>query len=376
MNHSQQQIEQTLLDVRRSYRLLHDYQRVVLDSVNYIGKRLEMNYAGGWPKFSGAAPKAGGGRLDNWAWDWLNMVFYEFHFHKELEDGEELRLSIFLISDSGYFSSQKDNVHKTEVVGFAPPESSLSKVGFIFSANGWPVNIGFLNREEDIQRFLETGNLNSEQAEAGYLARCYDISQLLTEQGADAIINEFLGIISPYRIASAVGVDKQEAFMADLGGQIARRLGDEYKIQMEALSGRFGSGDHDSLIFTRADGSALVDDPFKVCFEYDKRGGFLSIGVVVRPEENLQALTESQNHFIDGMNKIGSKINPNNHTPNSVWPVGWLNLREGLERQGLATLIEQGMPSVLDEVCTAIRKYLVDLLHTVEQYESNRGNSV
>ena len=139
------------------------------------------------------------------------MVFYEFHFHRELADGRELRLSIFLISDSGYFSSERGNIEKTEVAAFASSESSVSKVGFIFSASGWP-NIGFLNANEEIQRFIESGRLNPEHEAEGYLARCYDIAQLLTEQGADAIIHEFLGIISPFANASAAGVEKQIDF--------------------------------------------------------------------------------------------------------------------------------------------------------------------
>jgi hypothetical protein len=37
MNPSTASIEQALLDVRKAYRLLHDYQRMVMDALNYVG---------------------------------------------------------------------------------------------------------------------------------------------------------------------------------------------------------------------------------------------------------------------------------------------------------------------------------------------------
>ncbi len=97
-------IEEVLLDVRKAYRLLHSYQRMVLDAVGFIGKRLDLAYAGGWPVFSNPSPRAGRGGTDLWSWDWLNMVCYEFRFGDPATGMRTPRMSVYLISDSGIMS--------------------------------------------------------------------------------------------------------------------------------------------------------------------------------------------------------------------------------------------------------------------------------
>jgi hypothetical protein len=72
--------ENALIDVRKAYRLLYLYQRRVMDLVQFIGDSLTFRYAGGWSWFSDNTPKGGKGSLENWAWDWINMYFYEFNF--------------------------------------------------------------------------------------------------------------------------------------------------------------------------------------------------------------------------------------------------------------------------------------------------------
>lgn len=48
MNTNPAEIADALLDVRKSYRLLHDYQRAALDAASYIGNRLGLSYQGGY----------------------------------------------------------------------------------------------------------------------------------------------------------------------------------------------------------------------------------------------------------------------------------------------------------------------------------------
>ena len=51
MNISQKEIEKALVDVRKAYRLLHDYQQAVLDAAKYIGSRLGLELRRRLPVF-------------------------------------------------------------------------------------------------------------------------------------------------------------------------------------------------------------------------------------------------------------------------------------------------------------------------------------
>jgi len=128
-------IQQVLLDVRKSYRFLYQYQKRILDLISFIGGKYSRQYSGGWPKFSKAAPRNGGGDLGCWAWDWLNMYFYEFHFESE----NKVSFSIFLLNDTGYFQANNENksVKRTSVSKFTDVENSESKLIFVVGKNLW-----------------------------------------------------------------------------------------------------------------------------------------------------------------------------------------------------------------------------------------------
>lgn len=206
MNSSTAEINQVLLDVRKAYRLLHDYQRMALDVTNYIGKQLGLPYVGGWPKFSDASPKRGKGGLDYWSWDWLNLVFYECHF-SEVPMGEPgLRVSVLLISDTGYFCSEQEAVEHTNVSDFLPVEQSQTLVGFLISGKEWP-HPAFLENKEQMKTFIETkGNLPGEYGAAGVIGKCYDLDRLVNQQETDVLLRELIAFANeadiPLRLVS------------------------------------------------------------------------------------------------------------------------------------------------------------------------------
>jgi hypothetical protein len=186
---SASKIESALLDVRRAYRLLHEYQRLVLDAVDYIGKEFGLTYVGGWPKFSHATPREGTGQLSNWAWDWLNMVLYEFHFRKTLPDGSRLRFSVLLISDTGYFCAPDDRLEKTRVSGYLPAAKSATKLGFFLSVKEWDVEI--VGDKAAMRRFIETGGeLPAIFAAKGILGKCVDLANIASEEKTQALLEE------------------------------------------------------------------------------------------------------------------------------------------------------------------------------------------
>jgi hypothetical protein len=180
-------IESALLDVRRAYRLLHEYQRMVLDAVDFIGKEFDLVYVGGWPKFSNAAPRDGAGQLSNWSWDWLNMMFYEFHFRKDLTGGGQLRLSVLLISDTGYFCAPDEGLEKTKVADYLPAAKSSTKLGFVMSMREW--DLDKVVDKPGMKRFIETGGeLPGACAAKGMIGKCVDLANIASEEKTEALL--------------------------------------------------------------------------------------------------------------------------------------------------------------------------------------------
>lgn len=130
-----------LVEIRKAYRLLFDYQTKLLALVKYIGGKYGYNYNGGYPKFSNNQPRQGSGNLDAWAWDWLNLYFHEFHFgSKKIDTTTKNYFSVFILNDDGYFQAcQKEqrNVGRVNPHKFEKPENSNTKLIFVVGLNIW-----------------------------------------------------------------------------------------------------------------------------------------------------------------------------------------------------------------------------------------------
>ncbi|RYD71526.1 MAG: hypothetical protein EOP84_24740 [Verrucomicrobiaceae bacterium] len=192
MNAQPHEIAAALLDVRKAYRLLHDYQRAALDAVNYIGTQLGFTYEGGYSNFSDCSPRNGKGSLDNWAWDWLNLYFHEFHFIKKVDSEETLNLSIWLFSDTGYYCSSHPEIDETDLSTFAKPEESNTKIGFILYRQ-WREEYEVAYEDEPVRLFLkEGGKLPPLLEKAGIRATLYDFSEVAGQQSTDVLLGKLI----------------------------------------------------------------------------------------------------------------------------------------------------------------------------------------
>ncbi|MCL2520075.1 MAG: hypothetical protein FWE37_03585 [Spirochaetaceae bacterium] len=124
-NNNNKDFEEMLCDVRKSFRLLHQYNERVLDLMRYIGSQFGA-VAGGYPHASGPCPKGGKG-IERWAWDWLNMHFYEFHFANAA-----VPFSVMLQSDTGTYDS---NVDWNDIPNFDEVTKAQTRLIFISSSN-------------------------------------------------------------------------------------------------------------------------------------------------------------------------------------------------------------------------------------------------
>jgi hypothetical protein len=129
------------------------------------------------------------------------MVEYDFHFGRDLSDGKYLPVSMLLISDTGYFCSDKETV-KTDVLHFLPTERSQTMIGFVMSLKDWHPEL--MATKEGMKTFIETrGQLPPECSAGGMVAKCYDVSRLMTEDSTNALIDELIAF------ATASGIPLQ-----------------------------------------------------------------------------------------------------------------------------------------------------------------------
>lgn len=187
------EVDRALLDVRRAYRLLHDYQRAALDGVKYIGSQLGFTYNNGYPHFSAPPPKNGKDALKCWAWDWLNLVHFDFNFSKTVEGEGDIYLSIMLFSDTGFYVSADKDAEYTDISSFASVENSETKVGILLYREWLEAWDTSFYEKESIRRFLEhDGELPEEIRLAGVLGKCFKFSQLSDQASADALVAEII----------------------------------------------------------------------------------------------------------------------------------------------------------------------------------------
>lgn len=178
------------LNVRRAYRLLHDYQCMVRDAVHYIASQLNVIENGAWARFGGADVRSGYTYLRQSAWDWLPMVLCEFHFLKSVGDSNHISLSFFVISDSGFIDGENDD--KENLSSYTPVERSSTRFAFILREGHWDP-FPFMQDKVLMRAFIKPGgSLPDALVKAGCVAKCYDMSSICSPSEADRVVQDII----------------------------------------------------------------------------------------------------------------------------------------------------------------------------------------
>lgn len=184
-----QNIKDTLQEARKAYRFLYDYQKRILDLVSYIGGKYGFRYRGGYSKFSNSSPRDGKGNLGNWAWDWLNLYFYEFNFEPKTTSKDTIYFAIFILNDTGYFDAKNEKeANKLDTSSFKSVEEAESKLIFVAGKNmwsGWGVNW-------DEPEFLSQGYGDKKENENKLMVfKHYSLENFENEEKAMSCIKDF-----------------------------------------------------------------------------------------------------------------------------------------------------------------------------------------
>lgn len=186
MSASQSQINHSLNNVRKALRLLHDYQRTALDAIGYVGRELGLNYHDSDSYFSDSNPKD----LGCWAWDWLPMMFYDVTFICGKGTSSPPRMTVWLLSDTGYFDSKDPTPEKTNVQTFSHAEESRTMLGFFFYREWKDEYDNLAEDRASMREFLDKGRLPGNFTADGVVGMCADFSRITDVESADELVTE------------------------------------------------------------------------------------------------------------------------------------------------------------------------------------------
>jgi hypothetical protein len=179
--------DEMLVNIRSSFRLLYVFNRRILDLMKYISNKLSFPYIGGWAKYSHTSPGYGKGSLDNWAWDWLNLYFYEFHFMKN-----DIRFSILLQCDTGSWDTE---VGPLDIDKYGKVSTSKSKLVFVISdSDYWDMEAFFDGdywKSDSDNEFIISGDKKGEKM----LCKSFDINEFQNEEMTKESLNKFLNYV-------------------------------------------------------------------------------------------------------------------------------------------------------------------------------------
>jgi len=195
----QDELNDFLADSRKSFRNLYIYIDRVKDIMKYIDTiLLGHNYTSGHTQFSNIATDKTRARLNKWAWDWLPMYNYEFHFG--VSDETKVSFSIIVVTDTGFYDTTRKD--KLNIDHFEDIEQSISKIIFCVGKNNWFKNKG---KEEDLAfeaiYSKNTREYNRIIDPSNYIyAHSYNLNSFLTQESIKNNLENFINKCSKNKI--------------------------------------------------------------------------------------------------------------------------------------------------------------------------------
>lgn len=210
------EIDNIFVDVRNAFRLLSRYQKRILNIVNYI--REQTPYTDMWGsknwysdeiKNRRNSPDKEYAKLnvfkDMWGLDFLYGHFFEYYFGTTKIGKHTVEMSVFQVSDDGYFISNDENKHMTDVSSYASLEVSHSYIVFnvsVYTTKFSQLWLGDPNRPNESQkdfltRFLESSKdtiITSTDKEHSILKK-YEMQRFASQSETDKVISDFAKLV-------------------------------------------------------------------------------------------------------------------------------------------------------------------------------------
>lgn len=181
-------MEDSLTTVRKAYRYIYEYQRKLIDSIQFLTSEYQIINAG--PKFSGK-PKFNSFKFIHWSWDYLPFYqpLFKFEIAKATDTSPYKELAIYITSDTGHFINEReDSDDRTDLNRFAPCEKSESIVVLMICAN---------DHDFDYQKRIVLNNTLIKDGRENHfelnkvIAKKYSLNVFANENSIIALRNDF-----------------------------------------------------------------------------------------------------------------------------------------------------------------------------------------
>lgn len=209
------EIDNIFVDVRNAFRLLTRYQKRILNIVCYI--REQTPFTDMWGKKDWYSDAIGNRRnspdseyaklnvfKEMWGLDFLYGHFFEYYFGCEKRGRYNIEMSLFQVSDDGFFISGAEDKHMTDVSSYADASSSHSYIIFNVSVYTTKYSHLWLSDSEDdddwkgfLTRFLSSAKdtIVTQSGNAHTILKKYEMQRFTSQASTDEVIADFARLV-------------------------------------------------------------------------------------------------------------------------------------------------------------------------------------
>lgn len=190
--------QELFLNIRKSIRLLYEYQKRMQGTMFHIKSVLGLSMAGRIEvnKLFSLAPRKSTNygatqlRADCWAWDYIYPMVMEYHLGEKTVNEYNFRLSAIQVTDDGYYKEKQYNqsVNVLDTYTFSSPEESNSIVLFVMETklkdSAWTKNWKSGMMENNIYGWTinnETIIEDIKEQENYFIVMKFSITELLSD---------------------------------------------------------------------------------------------------------------------------------------------------------------------------------------------------
>lgn len=209
------EIDNIFIDVRNAFRLLNRYQKRILHIVSYIREQTHYTDMWGYKWFSNGISKRRKNSCNDYenlsvdkdmlGWDFLYGYLFEYYFGEESINRKNVQMSVFQISDDGFYISSQDNKRETNIASFEPSQSSHSYLIFNVSVfkkecTLWLSDPDYPEDDYDhfLTKFLQSSSdikiTKNNKGEVSILKK-YEMQRFSSQKETDEAIRDFGRIV-------------------------------------------------------------------------------------------------------------------------------------------------------------------------------------
>lgn len=211
-------IDSLFTDIRNAFRLLNSYQKRVLSIVDYI--RCQSPFTDMWGAKDWYSSEIGRRRnspdpdyaklsvyKDMWGWDFLYGYIFEYYFGAVEIEKKHVEMSVFQLSDDGWFISKQEKKHMTKVNTFEDADKSHTYI--VFNMTITPKNVkeglwlkdpAYPNDEwkDFLTKFFSSSSdtkITSSDKGSFSILKKYEMQNFTSQTATDAVIRDFDTIV-------------------------------------------------------------------------------------------------------------------------------------------------------------------------------------